>query len=202
MRGPVVLRPWIMAVLTVTTLAVAAPAWAQANSASARESDATEQGGSASPPAGVAGSFRLPGGGALAPVQRTGHGWYFGVRGGYYFDVEEPFAGAELLFPLSHGLWFNPNGEWVFVDFADIASANADVHLDLTPSGPYMFWIGAGLGFRYFNLNGPSEGDWDPGLNLLAGLGFGGREVIPYIQGKVFIDGDNSEFILAGGFRF
>lgn len=135
-------------------------------------------------------------------VQGGGRNWYFGVRGGAYFDVDEPFIGVELLFPLTSDIWFNPNVEWVFVDNADLATVNLDVHFDLPAGASYSFWIGGGLGLRYFNPDGPRDGDWDPGANILAGLGFGHGRVIPYVQAKVFVSDGNSEFILAGGFRF
>lgn len=131
-----------------------------------------------------------------------GRSWYFGVRGGAYFDVDEPFVGVELLFPLTSDIWFNPNVEWVFIDRADLASVNADIHFDLPAGASYSFWIGGGLGMRYFDPDGPADGDWDAGLNVLSGLGFGHGRVIPYVQGKLFINDDNTEFILAGGFRF
>lgn len=137
-----------------------------------------------------------------AVAQGGGRDWYFGIRGGAYFDVDEPFVGAELLFPITGDIWFNPNVEWVFVDNADLASVNADIHFDL-PTGPsYSFWIGGGLGLRYLDPDGPLDGDWDAGVNALAGLGFGHGRVIPYVQGKLFINDSDAEFILAGGFRF
>lgn len=140
---------------------------------------------------------------AAVAVQRGGgRNWYIGVRGGAYFEVDEPFIGVELLFPLGGRLWFNPNFEWVFVDRRDVASLNADLHYDLDTSGAYMFWLGAGLGLRYNKLERPgADGDWDPGLNLLAGVGFGSGGFVPYIQAKYYI-GDFNEFVLAGGFRF
>lgn len=139
---------------------------------------------------------------AVAIQPGGGRSWYLGVRGGAYFDVDEPFVGVELLMPLGGNLWFNPNFEWVFVDNADLATLNADVHYDLPTDGAYMFWLGAGLGMRYFKLDRPAaDGDWDPGLNLLAGLGFGHGDFVPYIQAKYYL-GDFNEFVLAGGFRF
>lgn len=137
-----------------------------------------------------------------AAAQSGGRDWYFGIRGGAYFDADEPFVGAELLFPLTNDIWFNPNVEWVFVDNADLASVNADVHFDL-PTGPsYSFWIGGGLGLRYLDPDGPLDGDWDAGVNALAGLGFGHGQVIPYVQAKLFINDSDTEFILGGGLRF
>lgn len=131
-----------------------------------------------------------------------GRGWYIGVRGGAYFDVDEPFLGVEILAPLGGRLWFNPNFEWVLVDGIDIASLNADLHYDIENEGPYSFWLGAGLGLRYTKLERPgADGDWDPGLNLLAGMAFGGGSFIPYLQAKYYI-GDFNEFVLGGGFRF
>lgn len=131
-----------------------------------------------------------------------GRSWYFDLRGGAYFDVDEPFIGAGFLFPLTNDIWFNPNVEWIFVDNADLATVNFDAHLDLPTSSSYSFWVGAGLGLEYFDPDGPRESDWDPGLNLLAGLGFGHGPFIPYVQGKLFINDDNTEFVLAGGVRF
>lgn len=137
-----------------------------------------------------------------ALAQAAGRGWYIGVRGGAYFDVDEPFVGVELLFPLVDRLWFNPNFEWVFIDRGDLYTINLDVHYDLPTHGPYMFWLGAGLALSRFDPPGPIEADTDPGLNLLAGLGFARTGLIPYVQAKALIDDGNTEFVLAGGLRF
>jgi hypothetical protein len=63
-------------------------------------------------------------------------------------------------------------------------------------------WAGAGLGLVHVDREGPDNGDTDPALNLLAGVGFrAGGDVVPYFQAKLIVD-DGSEFSLAFGVRF
>lgn len=125
----------------------------------------------------------------------------FGVRGGYYFDASEPFLGAEVIMPVARRIYFNPNVEWVFVEDTTFLTLNADFHYDFPTRGSTFVWAGAGLGILHSDPEGDDNGDTDPALNLLAGVGFRTGGVIPYFQAKLIIDGD-SEFALAFGVRF
>ena len=124
-----------------------------------------------------------------------------GVRGGYYFDVDEPFAGIELLTRVNHRVYFNPNLEYVFTDGFDYLTLNGDFHYDFPVYGRQFVWAGAGLGLVRVDPDGPGDSDMDAALNLLAGLGFRAGGVIPYFQGKIIVK-DNSEFVFAFGIRF
>ena len=125
----------------------------------------------------------------------------FGVRGGYYFDASEPFLGAEVIVPVARRIYFNPNVEWVFVENTTFLTLNADFHYDFPTRGSTFVWAGAGLGILHSDPEGDDNGDTDPALNLLAGVGFRTGGVIPYFQAKLIIDG-GSEFALAFGVRF
>lgn len=136
----------------------------------------------------------------------------FGVRGGYYTDIEEPFVGAEVLTHVGHRFYFNPNFEWIFVEGLPAArgrpgenakyfTLNGDFHYDF-PTGKNVYvWAGAGLGWSYFDTDRRGDGDNDLVVNLLTGLGFNAGGVIPYVQGKLMIQED-LEFAIGVGLRF
>jgi hypothetical protein len=125
----------------------------------------------------------------------------FGIRGGIYTDPTDAFAGAELLFPISHSVYVNPNLEYVFRENATFMTFNGDFHYDFpTHHGPYV-WLGAGLAVVYRNPDGPADGDTDVGANFLAGIGARGHGVIPYLQAKLIVK-DNTQFSVAAGLRF
>lgn len=139
-----------------------------------------------------------------AAVQRGGRDWWFGVRGGYYFDVEEPFLGVEGLFALtdiSPRFYFNPNVEFVFVDNASMQTFNADFHYDLPTEGRLLVWVGAGLALIRFDPDGPRDSDNDLGGNFFAGVGSNQGTWIPYAQAKL-VASDDTEFVLQFGVRF
>ncbi len=134
---------------------------------------------------------------AAAPVKAAD----FGIRGGLYTEIDEPFVGVELLTRVSNSLYFNPNVEYVFVDNGTYLTFNFDAHYDLpTHRKPYV-WVGAGLGLGYANPEGPGESDFNANANLLAGIGFRTGGSVPYIQLKV-ITTDPTEFVAAVGIRF
>lgn len=129
----------------------------------------------------------------------------FGVRGGLYLDAEEPFLGAELLFPLPFGprntLFFNPNVEVVFVDDS-LATLNLDVHYDLPIDGPGYLWVGAGPAILFEDPPGRRrDRETDFGANLFAGYGWRTGFGVPYLQAKLIVSDDN-EGVLAAGIRF
>jgi hypothetical protein len=62
-------------------------------------------------------------------------------------------------------------------------------------------WAGAGLGVLSVNPPGGAAGDIDVGLNLLFGVRFRGRPVVPYFQAKL-IAKEDPELSLAFGLRF
>ena len=128
-------------------------------------------------------------------------GLKFGLRGGYYTEAEEPFAGAELLVPLAHRLYFNPNVEYVFVSSGSYLTYNADFHYDIGVSRSTYFWVGGGLGVVQVNPEGPDNGSTDAAANFLAGIGFRTGSAIPYFQAKVIAKSD-TEFAVAFGVRF
>jgi hypothetical protein len=125
----------------------------------------------------------------------------FGVRFGYYADSENPFAGAELLVPVAHRVYFNPNVEYVFVDGATYATFNGDFHYDFPSHRRAFVWVGAGLGVVYFNPEGPASSDTDVAANFLAGVGLSRGPVIPYFQFKLIAKSD-TEAVFAFGLRF
>jgi len=135
--------------------------------------------------------------GGAAPVSAAD----FGIRGGYYFDLEEPFLGGELITRVARRIYFNPNVEWVFVENLRYMTFNADFHYDFPTRGSNFVWAGAGLGLLYADPEGPDNSDTDPALNLLAGIGFRTGELIPFFQAKLIVNG-GSEFVLAFGLRF
>jgi hypothetical protein len=133
---------------------------------------------------------------------RAGTAADFGVRAGYYFDAEEPFLGAELITRVAPRIYFNPNFEYVLVgDGLSYVTINGDFHYDFPTRSSTFVWAGAGLGLVRVDPDGPDNSDTDPALNLLAGVGWRRGGVIPYVQGKVIINGGN-EFVLAFGLRF
>jgi hypothetical protein len=125
----------------------------------------------------------------------------FGVRTGFYTEVGDPFIGAEVLVPVARSIYFNPNFEYVFTENLRYFTANADFHYDLLKQDRRYVWVGAGLALATKNPDGPLEGDTDPGLNLLAGIGFKRESVIPYFQFKL-IAKEDTEAALAFGLRF
>lgn len=136
------------------------------------------------------------------PQATDGRDWWFGVRAGAYFDVEEMALGAELLFPMTDRFYFNPNVEFVLVDGADFITFNGDFHYDLPVEGKPLVWLGAGIAAVHFDPDGPADGDTDAGANFLAGLGYNAGTFIPYAQAKLLVTSDNNEFALMGGVRF
>ena len=126
---------------------------------------------------------------------------FFGVRFGYYADSEKPFAGAELLVPVSHSIYFNPNAEYVFADGLTYVTFNADFHYDFPSRRRAFLWLGAGLGVAYVNPDGPAPSDTDVAANFLAGVGLSRGPIIPYFQFKL-IAKDNTEAVIAFGLRF
>lgn len=134
-------------------------------------------------------------------VPAASHGIDFGIRGGVYTDVNEPFFGVELLMPMGVSSWyFNPNVEFVAVSNGDLATLNMDFHYDLPVNAPVWVWVGAGPAVIFRDT--PRRGsETDVGANLLAGVGWKNLPVVPYAQGKVILS-DNTEVVAAVGVRF
>jgi len=124
----------------------------------------------------------------------------FGLRAGYYTKAEKPFVGAELLVPLSHSVFLDPNVEYVFTDGLTYMTFNADFHYDFPTHGPTYVWAGAGLAVLYSNPDGPGGSSTDVGANFIFGIGHRGR-VVPYIQAKLIAKSD-TEFVIGAGLRF
>ena len=124
----------------------------------------------------------------------------FGVRAGFYTKAEEPFVGAELLVPLSHSVFLNPNVEYIFTEGRTYMTFNADFHYDFPTRGSTLVWAGAGLAVLYSNPEGQGDSSTDVGANFIFGVGRRGP-VVPYIQAKL-IAKDDTEFVIGVGLRF
>ncbi len=122
-----------------------------------------------------------------------------GVRGGIYFEQDEVFAGAHFLHKISRRIMFNPNFEYVFVDPGNLFTLNIDAHYDLPSTSNTIFHVGGGLGISRASFNGNSNTETAP--NLLAGMSFGRRGTIPFIQLKVMFF-DETQLALAAGLTF
>jgi hypothetical protein len=138
---------------------------------------------------------------AILPGPASAADTKFGVRGGYYTDIGEPFLGAEVLVPVARRIYFNPNFEYVFVENLNYWTLNGDFHYDFPTHRPYYVWAGAGAGLLRVDPPGADNSDTDVGLNLLAGVGFKTGSVVPYFQAKVILK-NGSEFALGFGVRF
>jgi hypothetical protein len=130
------------------------------------------------------------------------------VRGGYNFEVEEPFAGGGVNMPISNIWDFNPNFEWVFVEDADYLTINIDFHADLNDRGyGPAIWLGAGPALLLFeddtlpDFEPEDNEEMDFGLNLFAGIGAKRGPIRPFGQVKLMLSEDN-ETSLAFGLRF
>ncbi len=125
----------------------------------------------------------------------------FGIRGGYYTEVDEPFLGAEVLVRVDHRFYFNPNIEYVFVSNGTYLTFNADFHYDFVVDRKTFVWLGAGLGVVHDDPEGPENGKTDAAANFLGGIGFRAGSLIPYFQAKV-IAKSGTVFAVAFGVRF
>lgn len=128
--------------------------------------------------------------------------WAFGLRTGVYTDESDLFLGAEFVTPMGPGPWkFNPNVEWAFVDNGDLWTLNADFTFDMAPTKAVDIWLGGGPALVVRSRD-RGDDETDPGLNLLAGVGFlRGRAVSPYFLAKILVS-DDSQAILGFGVRF
>jgi hypothetical protein len=124
----------------------------------------------------------------------------FGIRAGYYTEIEDPFVGIEYLGRVQDRFFFNPNLEWVFVDDATYLTVNGDFHYDLLSSSRTYAWLGAGLGLIAYEPDG-GDTETDLGVNLLGGVGTRAGGVVPYVQAKIVIS-DDTEFVIGVGLRF
>ncbi len=68
----------------------------------------------------------------------------FGLRTGVWTDNGDPFVGAELLVPIEHRWFFDPNVELVFGDVYDLVEVSGDFHYDLDSANDVYLWAGAG----------------------------------------------------------
>lgn len=127
----------------------------------------------------------------------------FGVRGGVYTDIEEPFVGVELLTRVGDTQWFfNPNAEFVLVDDGDLATANFDFHYDLPVEAPIYVWLGGGPAVVFSDPPARrADSETDAGFNFLGGVGWDVEPLVLYVQGKILVS-DDSEAVAAFGVRF
>ncbi|GBC85308.1 hypothetical protein HRbin11_01757 [bacterium HR11] len=124
-----------------------------------------------------------------------------GFRVGIYADREDAFLGGEVVTPVVERIYVNPNVELVLVERATFLTFNMDFYYDIPVQAPLAVWAGAGLAILYFNPEGPAPADTDVGLDLLFGIAFSRRPVIPYIQVKAILS-DTNELVLGVGLRF
>lgn len=124
---------------------------------------------------------------------------HFGVRGGFYMDQDDGFVGAHLLSKIQRNWMFTPNFEYVLVDPGSYITINADLHYDLPSRSNTIFYLGGGLGISHFSYR--DFDNTDVGLNLLTGISFSRRPIIPFIQAKVMIT-DHTQLIIGGGLTF
>jgi hypothetical protein len=126
----------------------------------------------------------------------------FGVRAGGYLEDADPFAGLELLVPITDQWFFNPNLEFVFAD-RDRVSANFDAHYDFRRTGDYYVWAGGGLAVIHTDEGDRAREDseTDLGANLLGGVGWRLDGMTPYAQLKIVV-ADDAEFVAGVGVRF
>jgi hypothetical protein len=123
-----------------------------------------------------------------------------GLRAGVYTDLNKPFVGFELISPITHDVYFNPNVEYVFIDNDKYFTFNGDFHYDFHTHNRAFVWVGGGLAVIYENPDGPAGSSTDVGANFLFGIGIKG-DVIPYIQAKL-IAKEHTEFVVGFGLRF
>jgi hypothetical protein len=131
----------------------------------------------------------------LSPTPAEAQAVNWGVRGGYNFDAEEPYLGAEAIFPISRSMpnwFFNPNVEHTFGDDS-FTTINADVHHDWD-AGDGFWWLGGGVAVLFGD-------DSDVGINVITGYGVRRGSIIPYVQLKGVFADDN-QVQLGGGVRF
>jgi hypothetical protein len=133
---------------------------------------------------------------ALDQAQAQTH---FGVRGGFYMEQDRGFVGAHLLNKIQRHWMFTPNFEYVFVEPGSFFTINADLHYDFPSRSNTIFYLGGGLGIAHFSHE--DFDNTDVGLNLLTGISFSRRPVIPFIQAKVTI-ADDTQLIIGGGLTF
>lgn len=146
-------------------------------------------------------AFATLAGASLVPSAAQADDALFGLRMGYYTKAENPFGGVELILPLSHRVYANPNVEYVFIDNLTYLTYNLDFHYDLPSHSRAFVWLGAGLGVISQNPDGPAPTDTEVAANFLAGVGLSRHRVIPYFQAKLVAKGD-TEFVVAFGLRF
>jgi hypothetical protein len=125
----------------------------------------------------------------------------FGARVSYFTEADAASLGVELLVPIAHRVYFNPNFEYVFVTDASYWTLNADFHYDFPTHSSAYVWLGGGVALVHVDPEGPAPSDTDVGANFIGGVGFRAGSVIPYFQAKLIAKSD-TEFAVAFGFRF
>jgi hypothetical protein len=141
--------------------------------------------------------FRAQAMAAAEPSDRT----EFGVRTGVYTEASAAFIGAEVLTPIAHAWYFDPNLEYAAAGGSDVLTVNGDFHYDFVFDRPYYVWAGAGPAVIVHDVE-PGDRRSDLGANLIGGIGWKtSPKLTPYVQGKVTVSRDN-EAVLAVGLRF
>lgn len=116
----------------------------------------------------------------------------WGIRGGV--ADSEAMIGADVIMKVASSIYFNPGVEVS----SENVTVNADGHYDFEITRDAAVWLGAGLALVI-----PDEGDLDPGVNLIAGIGTRSGRYIFYTQAKKTRRTDGDDFnTLAVGIRF
>lgn len=126
----------------------------------------------------------------------------FGVRAGRYDDLDETFVGAEMVFPVTGGLVFNPNLEYVLLDKGTNGTINADFLYRFGES-TVVPYLGAGVGA--FRLDNGVFNSTKTAINGIAGVDFKLSFLRPYAQVKyvkLTESGLGNELVYALGLRF
>jgi opacity protein-like surface antigen len=140
----------------------------------------------------------------IAPVLSAAD---FGVRAGRYNDAGTEFVGAELVFDLG-AINLNPNIEYLLEDDTNAGTANLDVTVDVAHISRLTPYVGAGVGYSYFEV-GNAGAQTNIVGNLIGGVHFNFDFLKPYAQVKYFKSFDNDdngadddELALTVGLRF
>jgi len=136
---------------------------------------------------------------SFATLDKAAAQAHFGVRGGLYADQDHGFIGAHALAPVQRNWVFTPNFEYVFVEPGSYYTINADLHYDFPSRSNTIFYLGGGLAIAHSAIEETSH--TEAGLNLLTGISFSRRPVIPFVQAKVMM-GEDTQLIVGGGLTF
>ncbi len=146
----------------------------------------------------------LVGGSAIAEAQSGP--MTFGPRVMYHFDSEDFGIGAMVTKPLTDAFTIAPSfGYWFAGEGVTSWELNADIHYKMPSESLSWLYLGAGLNYSNFSVDGCPAGfdcsGSDVGLNLIGGfLPASGGRIQPYAEARLYV-GDGSGLSVAGGLR-